>query len=110
MACRCKQPERQHTMLDVWDFGNDDDDEWVGEGCTMKTARTRTRIRDRDVDAMDQDLVASESESVDIDETQSCLESDAAGPADSDVDSLDRSEAADESYFTDCSQVGVART
>ncbi|KAF5369167.1 hypothetical protein D9615_009988 [Tricholomella constricta] len=83
------------TVLDVWDFGNEDDEDWIGEPSggmydedglsetgdededELGTARIRRMTavdeddeeqEQADVDAMDQDLLGpSDSESVDID-------------------------------------------
>lgn len=86
--CVAASNRNDATVLDVWDFGNEDDEDWLGEPSgglydedifsddgyededDMKT-RNLSGMEDEDdeqeqadIDAMDQDLVASESESV----------------------------------------------
>ena len=86
--CVAASNRNDATVLDVWDFGNEDDEDWQGEPPgglydedifsddgyededDMKT-RNLSSIEDEDdeqeqadIDAMDQDLVASESDSV----------------------------------------------
>ena len=86
--CVAASNRNDATVLDVWDFGNEDDEDWLGEppgglydedifsddgyedDGDMKT-RNLSGMEDEyddqeqaDIDAMDQDLVASESDSV----------------------------------------------
>jgi F-box and WD-40 domain protein CDC4 len=86
--CVAASNRNDATVLDVWDFGNEDDEDWLGEppgglydedifsddgyedDFDMKT-RNLSGMEDEydeqeqaDIDAMDQDLVASESDSV----------------------------------------------
>ena len=86
--CVAASNRNDATVLDVWDFGNEDDEEWLGEPSgglydedifsddgyedddDMKT-RNMSGIEDEDdeqadIDAMDQDLIPSESDSVEI--------------------------------------------
>ncbi|KAF8891372.1 WD40-repeat-containing domain protein [Infundibulicybe gibba] len=68
------------TVLDVWDFGNENDEDWVGEPPTglydedgfsdddadqIEGIEEDDEQEQADVDAMDQDLVPSESETLD---------------------------------------------
>ena len=86
--CVAASNRNDATVLDVWDFGNEDDEDWLGEPpgglydedifsddgyedeVDMKT-RNLSGMEDEydeqeqaDIDAMDQDLVASDSDSV----------------------------------------------
>lgn len=87
--CVAASNRNDATVLDVWDFGNEDDDDWLGEPpgglydedifsddgyedeVDMKTRNLSGMEEDEydeqeqaDIDAMDQDLVASDSDSV----------------------------------------------
>lgn len=84
--CVAASNSNDATVLDVWDFGNDEDDDWLGEPPgglydehgdsedeedigTKKIKRMSGLDEDdeqeqADIDAMDQDLVPSESESL----------------------------------------------
>ena len=87
--CVAASNRNDATVLDVWDFGNEDDEDWLGEPpgglydedifsddgyedeIDMKTINLSGMEEDEydeqeqaDIDAMDQDLVASESDSV----------------------------------------------
>jgi len=84
--CVAASNRNDTTVLDVWDFGNEDDEEWLGEPPgglydedifsddgyededDMKMKNMDMEEDDEqeqaDIDAMDQDLVASESDSV----------------------------------------------
>lgn len=92
--CVAASNRNDTTVLDVWDFGNDSDEEWLGEppsgiydedifsdsdedevdGLGPKSKRKDREMKDladedeeqeqADVDAMDQDLVPSETESI----------------------------------------------
>jgi F-box and WD-40 domain protein CDC4 len=101
--CVAASNQNDQTMLDVWDFSKEGDGEWIGEpaGGIYDDESEDDDDDDReqaDVDAMDQDLIVSEPESLDIDENSLRIESDAAGPADSDVESsLGPSDIAEES-------------
>jgi F-box and WD-40 domain protein CDC4 len=101
--CVAASNQNDSTKLDVWDFGNDEDDDWVGEpagGIYDDDSEDDEDQDQADLDAMDQDLVASEIESVDVDESLSRIESDAAAPADSDGESsLARSEGTEASMW-----------
>lgn len=70
------------TMLDVWDFGKDEDEDWIGESPTglyeddsdedeedpeVRFPQIRDADTDGDGDAMDQDSVPMQSDSGDID-------------------------------------------
>jgi len=91
--CVAASNRNDTTVLDVWDFGNDNDDDWLGEppsglydedifsdsgeddeddprhkSMKMKSLKEEDDDDDEqeqaDVDAMDQDLIASETESI----------------------------------------------
>ena len=86
--CVAASNRNDATVLDVWDFGNEDDEDWLGEPPgglydedifsddgyddeVMKTENLSGMEEDEydeqeqaDIDAMDQDLVASETDSV----------------------------------------------
>jgi F-box and WD-40 domain protein CDC4 len=85
--CVAASNRNDATVLDVWDFGNEDDDDWLGEppgglydedifsddgyededDMKMKNMDIEDEDDEQeqaDIDAMDQDLVASESDSV----------------------------------------------
>ncbi|KAK0196586.1 WD40 repeat-like protein [Armillaria mellea] len=86
--CVAASNRNDSTVLDVWDFGRPDDEDWIGEppnwtydedftddeeddGEGMFSVRGASEMEDEDdeqeqadVDAMDQDLIPSESESV----------------------------------------------
>ena len=89
--CVAASNRNDATVLDVWDFGNEEDEEWLGEppgglydedGFSdaeededefTKRIKRMTEIEEdnedqeqADIDAMDQDLVPSESESIEI--------------------------------------------
>lgn len=89
--CVAASNRNDATVLDVWDFGNEEDEEWLGEPPAglydedgfsdaeededefTKRIKRMTEIEEDnddqeqvDIDAMDQDLVPSESESVEI--------------------------------------------
>jgi F-box and WD-40 domain protein CDC4 len=86
--CVAASNRNDTTVLDVWDFGNEDDDEWVGEppgGQYDEDSEDEDEDQEQaDIDAMDQDLVPSESESADVDEEQEREDH----PADSDMESV----------------------
>jgi F-box and WD-40 domain protein CDC4 len=93
--CVAASNRNDTTVLDVWDFGNEDDDEWVGEppgGLYDEGSDEEDEDEEQeqaDVDAMDQDLVASEPESVDLDEVVGDNDDDEEGPPvpeDSDIE------------------------
>jgi F-box and WD-40 domain protein CDC4 len=100
--CVAASNQNDQTMLDVWDFSKEADGEWIGEPAggiyDDESEDDDDEQEQADVDAMDQDLVVSEPESLETDENFLPVESDAAGPADSDVESsLGPSDIADES-------------
>lgn len=89
--CVAASNRNDATVLDVWDFGNEEDEEWLGEppgglydedGFSdaeededefTKRIKRMTEIEEdnddqeqADINAMDQDLIPSESESVEI--------------------------------------------
>jgi F-box and WD-40 domain protein CDC4 len=101
--CVAASNRNDTTVLDVWDFGHDDDDEWVGEpsgGTYDEDSDDDEEQEQADVDAMDQDLIASEPESVEVDEDET-VGNDISGPVDSDVEveSIDRSEGVEASRW-----------
>src|SRR3984893_13315846 len=66
--CVAASNRNESTVLDVWDFGNDEDEDWVGEApggvYGDDTEDEEEEDADQaDVDAMDQDLEAIPSES-----------------------------------------------
>jgi F-box and WD-40 domain protein CDC4 len=92
--CVAASNRNDTTVLDVWDFGKDDDDEWVGEppeGIYDEDSEEGEEEDDQDdqdqadIDAMDQDLVPSESDSPEVVGYED-------RPADSDTESMDRHE------------------
>ncbi|KAI0693322.1 WD40-repeat-containing domain protein [Cytidiella melzeri] len=57
------------TVLDVWDFGNEDDEEWEGEppsGIYDEDTEDEDEIEEAEVDAMNQDLEMGPSDSDDV--------------------------------------------
>lgn len=81
--CVAASNRNDATVLDVWDFGGEDDDDWVGEPPNWQYDEDDTDDEDDDgvgqfrladseqaeVDAMDQDLIPSETEShIEVDE------------------------------------------
>ncbi|TFK30237.1 ubiquitin-protein ligase [Coprinopsis marcescibilis] len=94
--CVAASNQNDTTKIDIWDFGNEEDDDWIGEPpngqyddgdyidedddddeANMNIRRFRM-VQDEeddddddeqaDIDAMDQDLVPSDTESIDVDE------------------------------------------
>ncbi|KIJ69216.1 hypothetical protein HYDPIDRAFT_80269 [Hydnomerulius pinastri MD-312] len=66
-CCVAASNRNTTTMLDVWDFGTDEDDDWIGEPpggiYDDDTDEEEEEVEDQaDVDAMDQDLEADPSE------------------------------------------------
>lgn len=100
--CVAASNRQDTTVLDVWDFGTEDDDDWVGEPPNgvyddeefsdeeeeddeqaHKIKRLMNLRRDEedeqeqaDVDAMDEDLVPSETESLELIEVEGSQEED----------------------------------
>ncbi|TFK36328.1 WD40-repeat-containing domain protein [Crucibulum laeve] len=131
--CVAASNRSDQTVLDVWDFGNEDDEDWLGEppgGLYDENGFSDTededdegRGRERmsgmeeddeqeqaDVDAMDQDLVPSESESVDIDiEHGRRLRRRGGGLADVATDEDQRETADSDTESMDRSGVGASR-
>jgi F-box and WD-40 domain protein CDC4 len=87
--CVAASNRNETTVLDVWNFGKEDDDEWVGEpagGIYDEDSEDEDDDQEQaDVDAMDQDLVPSESESVE-DEGLELIDQGDEGDADEDED------------------------
>src|ERR1700733_8471063 len=73
--CVAASNRNDSTVLDVWDFGNDEDEDWVGEppgGMYDDDTEDEDEEEDvdqADVDAMDQDLEAIPSESETVDDS-----------------------------------------
>lgn len=100
--CVAASNRQDTTVLDVWDFGTEDDDDWVGEppngvyddeefsdeeeeedeqAAKIKRLMDMRRVEEdeqeqADVDAMDEDLVPSESESLELIEVEGSQEED----------------------------------
>jgi len=97
--CVAASNRNDSTVLDVWDFGNDEDEDWVGEppgGIYDDDTDDEEEddIDQADVDAMDQDLEALPSESETAADSQELERGD--GHSDragfSDTESMDRDE------------------
>lgn len=107
--CVAASNRNDTTVLDVWDFGNEDDDEWVGEppgGLYDEGSDEEEEDEEQeqaDVDAMDQDLIASEPESVELDEVGGGNDDDDGPPipedSDVEIESQDLSESAESSRW-----------
>ncbi|EGN95682.1 hypothetical protein SERLA73DRAFT_113369 [Serpula lacrymans var. lacrymans S7.3] len=82
------------TQLDVWDFGNDDDD-WVGEppggiyDDGTDDDEDEEEIEQADVDAMDQDLEVTLSDPESVEPEREVERGGSAAPADRPADSED---------------------
>jgi F-box and WD-40 domain protein CDC4 len=93
--CVAASNRNDTTVLDVWNFGKEDDDDWVGEppgGIYDEDSEDEDDDQEQaDVDAMDQDLVPSESESVDVDDRAEDEEDEEEeeGQEDSDIESME---------------------
>jgi F-box and WD-40 domain protein CDC4 len=102
--CVAASNRNDSTVLDVWDFGNDEDDDWVGEppgGMYDEDSEDDEEedMEQIDVDAMDEDLeaVPSESETAADEQESGIGHSDHVG--DSDVESMDRGEGVEASRW-----------
>lgn len=100
--CVAASNRNDSTVLDVWDFGNDEDEDWVGEppgGIYDDDTEDEDEEEDEDmdqadVDAMDQDLEAIQSESETAADSQELErgEGNSERAAYSDTESMDRDE------------------
>jgi len=93
--CVAASNRNDTTVLDVWDFGKEDDDDWVGEppgGMYDEDSEDEDDDQEQaDVDAMDQDLLPSETESADVDDDPGDGDDDDR-QVDSDIESMDQSD------------------
>jgi len=90
-------------VLDVWDFGNDEDDDWVGEppgGMYDEDSEDEEEDMEQvDVDAMDEDLEAIPSDPETAADEQECGVGTSDHAGDSDVESMDRGEGVEASRW-----------
>ncbi|KAF7979603.1 hypothetical protein HWV62_41920 [Athelia sp. TMB] len=97
--CVAASNRNGNTVLDVWDFGNDNDDGWVGEppgGMYDEDTEDEEEEDQADVDLMDQDLEAAPSEP----ESESAMSSARGrGEPDDDVESMDNDEGVEASRW-----------
>jgi len=104
--CVAASNRNDSTVLDVWDFGNDEDEDWVGEppgGIYDDDTEDEEEedVDQADVDAMDQDLEAIPSESETIDDPQEQEHGDGHSERSgfSDSESMDRDEGVEASRW-----------
>ena len=97
--CVAASNRNDSTVLDVWDFGNDEDDDWVGEppgGMYDEDSEDEEEEEDMDqadVDAMDQDLeVVSSEPGTATDEPDESRGGTTEPPGESDSEYMDRDE------------------
>jgi F-box and WD-40 domain protein CDC4 len=102
--CVAASNRNDSTVLDVWDFGNDKDDDWVGEppGGMYDEDSEDDEEEDMDqvdVDAMDEDLEVIPSEPDTAADEQECAAGNSEHAVDSDVESMDRGEGVEASRW-----------
>lgn len=104
--CVAASNRNGNTVLDVWDFGNDNDEDWVGEppgGIYDEDTEDEEEEEDQaDVDAMDQDLEAAASEPESESATSSARER-GEPIMSSDTESMDHDEGVEASRWAPAS-------
>ena len=106
--CVAASNRNDSTVLDVWDFGNDEDEDWVGEppggiydDDTEDEDEEDEDMDQADVDAMDQDLeaVLSESETAADEQQHEHRGASRERAGFSDTESMDRDEGVEASRW-----------
>jgi len=103
--CVAASNRNDTTRLDVWDFGNDEDEDWVGEppggmyDDNTEDEEEEDDIDQADVDAMDQDLEAAPSESETAADSLERGDDNSERAGYSDTESMDRDEGVEASRW-----------
>lgn len=103
--CVAASNRNDSTVLDVWDFGNDDDDDWVGEppggiyDGGPEDDEDEEDLEQDDVDAMDEDLEVAPSDPETATDEQEISIRNSELTGDSDVESMSHGEGVEASRW-----------